>query len=121
MNSASPLSRRRNAPVGSAAFTVSLSRIAKGSFIAHQYFGQGVDQVQRRHAADAALFSGGLPRKTVQLAFTFGVGYNIVAGLTADFRMNMGLNDVYEGESLLIDLKGGKQMTFKFGIGYWFM
>jgi hypothetical protein len=60
-------------------------------------------------------------RKTVQLAFTFGVGYNIVAGLTADFRMNMGLNDVYEGESLLIDLKGGKQMTFKFGIGYWFM
>ena len=60
-------------------------------------------------------------RKTVQLAFTFGVGYNIVAGLTADFRMNMGLNDVYEGESLLIDLKGGKQMTFKFGLGYWFM
>jgi len=60
-------------------------------------------------------------RKSLQFGLTFGVGYYVIDKLSLDIRMNMGMNDVYEGESLLIDLKGGKQMTFKFGAGYWFM
>lgn len=55
------------------------------------------------------------------MGVTFGAGYYVYKGLSIDFRMNMGLTDVYDGESLLIDLSGGKQMTFKFGLGYWFM
>ncbi|MBR6316926.1 MAG: PorT family protein [Fibrobacter sp.] len=66
-------------------------------------------------------FPEAFERKSVQFGLTFGAGYNIIDRLSADFRMNMGMTEVYKGESLLISLKGGKLMTFKFGLGFWFM
>jgi len=64
-----------------------------------------------------------MDRKGVQFGITVGGGYYIVGGLSVDFRFNWGMTDVYEGYILNEDteLTSGKLMTFKFGIGYWFM
>lgn len=70
-----------------------------------------------------------------QSSFNFGllfaVGGYIVKGLSVDFRLYMGLNDMYPDfksddednteYSKLINLYGAKLMSYKFGIGYWFM
>ena len=66
-------------------------------------------------------FDEGFDRKAFQFGLTLGAGYNITDHFYADFRMNLGLTDVYEGESALVSLDGGKQMTIKFGLGYWFI
>ncbi len=66
-------------------------------------------------------FAEGFDRKSFQFGLTLGVGYYFIDQLYADFRMNMGFTEVYEGESPLVSLSDGKQMTFKFGVGYWFM
>ncbi|MCR5377627.1 MAG: PorT family protein [Fibrobacter sp.] len=80
-------------------------------------------------------FPEGYDRKAVQFGLTLGIGgYAIPNRLSFDIRLNLGMfNDVYEGRTLkdssgkeykgskLIDLSGGKQMAFKFGLGFWFM
>lgn len=64
-----------------------------------------------------------IERKGFQFGITVGAGYYIFEGFSVDFRYNWGMSDVYEG--YIIDkaneLSSGKQMTFKFGLGFWFM
>ena len=65
--------------------------------------------------------------KIEQAGFTFGLlfgaGFFIMERLSIDAAFMLGLSDMYpECESDLIEsMDGGKQMTFKAGVGYWFM
>lgn len=82
----------------------------------------------------------GYDRNTLQFGLTMGFGYYIVNRVSVDVRLNLGLSEVYEGKLLydkdgnpkmdpltgeqakgsqLIDLSDGKQMTIKFGLGFW--
>jgi len=63
----------------------------------------------------------GFERNSFQFGLTLGAGYYFMDQFYADFRLNMGFTEVYKGESILVDLSGGKQMTYKIGLGYWFM
>lgn len=70
-----------------------------------------------------------------QGSFTFGllfaVGGYVIEGLSLDFRVYLGLNNMYPDfkeddednmeYSKLINLYGAKMLSYKFGIGYWFM
>ncbi len=65
--------------------------------------------------------------KIEQAGFTFGLlfgaGFFIMERLSIDAAFMLGLSDMYpDCESDLIEsMDGGKQMTFKAGVGYWFM
>lgn len=65
--------------------------------------------------------------KIEQAGFTFGLlfgaGFFIMERLSIDAAFMLGLSDMYpDCESDLIEsMDGGKQMTFKVGVGYWFM
>jgi len=65
-----------------------------------------------------------------QAGFGFGliasVGGFVMERLSIDASIVLGLSDVYENQEenedeILVNFEGGKQMTFKVGIGYWFM
>ncbi|MCQ2054802.1 MAG: PorT family protein [Fibrobacter sp.] len=66
-------------------------------------------------------FPEGYEKNSVLFGLTLGAGYNIMDWFYADFRVNLGMSEAYKGESLLISLDDGKLMSFKFGIGFWFM
>ena len=63
-----------------------------------------------------------IEQKTFGFGVALGIGWYVYDKINIDFRMYLGLADMYDdGESILVDLDGAKQMTFKFGIGYWFI
>ena len=59
------------------------------------------------------------------LGIVFGVGGFIMERLSIDLRVVMGLTDTYEVDpeknELINSMEGGKQMSFRGGIGFWFM
>lgn len=60
------------------------------------------------------------------LGLAFGVGGFVMERLSIDAGLVLGLTDVYPDidplkNDLIDSMDGGKQMTFKVGIGYWFL
>ena len=76
--------------------------------------GLGTLDMQFNEKIEQAGFSFGL---------LFGAGFFIMERLSIDAAFMLGLSDIYpECESDLIEsMDGGKQMTFKAGLGFWFM
>ena len=70
-------------------------------------------------------FKEQIDKANVGLGIVFGVGGLIMEYISIDLRLVMGLIDVYdvdpEKNDLIDSMEGGKQMTFKAGLGFWFM
>ena len=71
-------------------------------------------------------FEEDIEQKGFGFGIVFGAGFFIMERLSIDAALVLGLTDVYENkeddeDAIFIKMDGGKQMTFKAGIGYWFM
>lgn len=83
-------------------------------------------------------FEEKIEQGSMDFGIAAGLGYNIVEGLNVDFRIYMGLMELFpdvtylfsddvtnvndvDGNFSIIDLSGAKMMKFKVGISYWFM
>lgn len=67
-----------------------------------------------------------IEQKGFSFGIVFGAGFFIMERLSIDAALVLGLTDVYENKEedenkILVKMEGGKQMTFKVGVGYWFM
>lgn len=65
-----------------------------------------------------------IPEKVEQTAFGFsiaaGVGYYVMDKLGVDFRVSLGLSELYpDSKGKFVDLSGGKDLSFKLGANYW--
>lgn len=59
---------------------------------------------------------------TVNFGLAFGAGVYIIDRLSVDAGIHMGLSATYpDGKDVLFDLSDGKQLTFRFGVGYWIL
>jgi hypothetical protein len=71
-------------------------------------------------------FEEDIEQKGFGFGIVFGAGFFIMERLSIDAALVLGLTDVYENkeddeDAIFIKMDGGKQMTFKVGVGYWFM
>lgn len=71
-------------------------------------------------------FEEDIEQKSFGFGIVFGAGFFIMERLSIDAALVLGLTDVYENkeddeDAIFIKMDGGKQMTFKVGVGYWFM
>ncbi len=67
-----------------------------------------------------------IEQKGFGFGIVFGAGFFIMERLSIDAALVLGLTDVYENKEedesrILVKMDGGKQMTFKAGLGIWFM
>lgn len=71
-------------------------------------------------------FEEDIEQKGFGFGIVFGAGFFIMERLSIDAALVLGLTDVYENkeedeDAIFIKMDGGKQMTFKAGLGFWFM
>ena len=71
-------------------------------------------------------FKEDIEQKGFGFGIVFGAGFFIMERLSIDAALVLGLTDVYENkeddeDAIFIKMDGGKQMTFKAGLGFWFM
>ena len=71
-------------------------------------------------------FEEDIEQKSFGFGIVFGAGFFIMERLSIDAALVLGLTDVYENkeddeDAIFIKMDGGKQMTFKAGLGFWFM
>lgn len=68
-------------------------------------------------------FNEKIDKASVSLGIVFGVGFYIMQYISIDAKLIMGLTDVYdvdpEENDLIDSMEGGKQMSFRVGIGFW--
>lgn len=67
-----------------------------------------------------------IEQKGFGFGIVFGAGFFIMERLSIDAALVLGLTDVYENKEedenkILVKMEGGKQLTFKAGLGFWFM
>ncbi len=67
-----------------------------------------------------------IEQKGFGFGIVFGAGFFIMERLSIDAALVLGLTDVYENKEedesrILVKMDGGKQVTFKAGLGIWFM
>ena len=79
--------------------------------------GLGKTSIDYKEEIDQAAFSFGL---------AFGAGVYIMERLSIDVGFTIGLTDIYPDvdpakNDLIDNMDGGKQMTFKAGVGFWIM
>lgn len=71
-------------------------------------------------------FKEDIEQKGFGFGIVFGAGFFIMERLSIDAALVLSLTDAYENkeddeDAIFIKMDGGKQMTFKVGVGYWFM
>lgn len=71
-------------------------------------------------------FEEDIEQKSFGFGIVFGAGFFIMERLSIDAALVLGLTDVYENkeddeDAIFIKMDGGKQLTFKAGLGFWFM
>ena len=71
-------------------------------------------------------FEEDIEHKGFGFGIVFGAGFFIMERLSIDAALVLDLTDAYENkeddeDAIFIKMDGGKQMTFKAGLGFWFM